>query len=98
MTPIERVARDHPLMDATTWTYRQSSCVGKEAFSSPQLANKVQRRRARLGRTYKRKQHVYHCKACGKFHIGTGTKSRQHTTSSAARDIEYHMEDEESMA
>ena len=85
-------------MDSLSWTKRLAQCVGKEAFSTPQLANRVQRRRAMKRRTYKVKQEVYHCKGCGKFHIGTPAKSRQPAPAERKRLRFDIMEDDESMA
>lgn len=82
-------------MDARSWTFIASVCLGKESFSTPQLANKVQRRRAKHRGTYKVKQRVYRCKTCGNFHIGTETKSRQDTTSSRRKIKAYDMEHDE---
>lgn len=52
-----------------------ASCRGKEAFSSPQLAKKVARRRQRKGRERGRMtSEPYHCRFCGSFHIGKPVK------------------------
>lgn len=54
-------------------------CQGKEAFSSPQLAAKIAKRRAnkpKNRRDLKRSQ-SYRCKVCGLYHIGTAAPSVQ---------------------
>jgi predicted RNA-binding Zn-ribbon protein involved in translation (DUF1610 family) len=48
-------------------------CVGKEQFSSPQLAAKVARRRTaarKRGGQQERPMGSYRCPHCGFFHIG----------------------------
>lgn len=47
----------------------QSSCAGKEAFDTPQMASKVCRRRNIPSEHYR-------CLICGKFHIGIDFRSR----------------------
>lgn len=45
-----------------------ASCQGKERFSAPSLAVKVNRKRAAVGKKCK----VYRCEACGGWHLGRG--------------------------
>lgn len=61
-------------MDATNWTSTASECLGKEGFSTPQIASRVLRRQMGKRRDYKR-NHVYRCNSCGLFHIGAKPKS-----------------------
>lgn len=75
-------------MDATSWTRLASQCLGKQAFSTPQLADKVMRRRGRG----KPEQQIYRCPSCGYFHIGRGTKS-VHASAKRARRWEAKGDD-----
>lgn len=84
-------------MDAATWTLKAAMCIGKEAFSTPQIANKVQRRRAKKRRSYKVKQQVYHCLCCGNFHIGTKPEQLHNTTSGRKRRRLHDIEGDDSM-
>lgn len=50
-----------------------SGCIGKQAFDSKHLANKVANRANKRRDTARI---VYHCPYCGKFHIGTNSTKR----------------------
>lgn len=63
-------------------------CTGKEAFATPQLASRVNRRRStrsKLGGV------IYHCDHCGFFHIGRKAKSPHYRK--AGSDIDLGDED-----
>lgn len=70
------------MRETTPYFRRLADCVGKEPFSSPQLAKKVLRRRTKVSRHRRgavRKERaqseVYRCPHCSLFHIGTHGKS-----------------------
>lgn len=71
------------MRETTPYFRRLADCVGKEPFASPQVANKVLRRRpvrprGKASKTRKvsvEKSRVYRCPQCGHFHIGTKPKS-----------------------
>lgn len=50
--------------------FQQSSCAGKEPFTSPQDAAKAQRNQRKR---HKATLDTYRCKFCGAFHIGAPT-------------------------
>lgn len=47
------------------------SCIGKEAFRSPQLAAAVNKRRTKGGKP----NDVYRCSFCGGWHLGNRPKN-----------------------
>ena len=49
--------------------FKVSSCEGKEAFTSPNKAWSAARRRPQ--------REAYHCKCCGKWHVGTNDKKKE---------------------
>lgn len=51
-------------------TRRQSSCEGKERFTSPRLAQRVAGKIGRYGKT-RRRRTAYLCSFCGYWHVGT---------------------------
>jgi predicted RNA-binding Zn-ribbon protein involved in translation (DUF1610 family) len=74
----------------SAWPIMAAMCFGKAQFSTPQLANKVKRRRERRSKQRKG-QETYHCPNCGYFHIGTKAKSVHASLKRAER--EQHGED-----
>lgn len=69
-------------------TFRVAACAGKERFDTPQLANKVAKRRSQR----RKREEPYRCPMCNGFHLGSPTpkvltkvrakvrfKARQHT-------------------
>lgn len=49
--------------------FEVSSCQGKEAFTSANKAWSAARRRP--------SREAYHCKCCGKWHVGTSDKKKE---------------------
>jgi uncharacterized protein YjhX (UPF0386 family) len=70
-------------MDARSWSFVAASCLGKQAFSTPQLASKVLRRRKKKRAKDKREGEVYRCDVCRLFHIGRSVKSVHASTKRA---------------
>lgn len=52
------------------WRRYLSSCSGKVAFDTPELAHEVRRRRTRNGAVCK----VYKCRGCRKWHLAPPMK------------------------
>lgn len=57
-----------------------AGCYGKQAFASPQAAQRVQQARKNLHATK-----VYHCRECGHYHLGTEFWPRKHKTAKRRR-------------
>jgi len=53
---------------------RESSCEGKEPFTSPTLAREVMRRMNRHGR---RGAHHYRCRHCSSWHIAVNIAGKK---------------------
>lgn len=90
------------MKETTPYFRRLAACVGKEPFSTPQLAAKVLRRRAKASHhrrsaanRERAKAVVYHCPHCSMFHIGTKSKS---VHASPKRAIRPHEGDDADMA
>lgn len=75
-----------------------ASCFGKAGFSTPQVAQKVMRRRGNKRAKNKRVQSCYKCEFCGLFHLGSAIKSPQHLTPAERRSRARQQEDDAGMA